>query len=132
MADRYFSPEEVEALIPDLARLMGDVMERHAAASPINERVKEERARLAMVGGGLPAPSWREDAARLERLTAEIQERLNRIVEMGGTPKDLTTGLVDFPHLRAGREVNLCWKHGERAIRFWHGLDEGFAARKPL
>ena len=46
--------------------------------------------------------------------------------------KDLDTGLVDFPHLRDGEVVNLCWKHGEDAVRFWHGFDEGYAHRKPL
>jgi hypothetical protein len=41
-------------------------------------------------------------------------------------------GLVDFPHVREGRVVNLCWKYGEREIRFWHGLDEGYTGRKSL
>jgi hypothetical protein len=132
VAERYWSPDEVEALIPELTQLMGEVMERHKTASTLAESVKAEKTRLAMVGGGLPAPSWRENTAQLERLTAEMKSRLERIHELGGTPKDLTLGLVDFPHLRDGREVNLCWKYGERAIRFWHGLDEGYAARKAL
>ena len=132
MAERYFSPEEVEALIPELTVLMGELMERNAEASGLRERVHEERARLAMIGGGVPAGSWREDAARLERLTSAMQQRLHRISELGGVPKDLTTGLVDFPHLRDGREVNLCWRYGEHTIAFWHGLDEGFAGRKQL
>jgi len=46
--------------------------------------------------------------------------------------KDLGTGLVDFPSWLNDREINLCWRFGERRIRFWHGLDEGFASRKPL
>jgi hypothetical protein len=54
------------------------------------------------------------------------------ITALGGVPKDLETGLVDFPHRRQGQVVNLCWKHGEKEIRYWHGLDEGFAGRKPL
>ena len=52
---------------------------------------------------------------------------------MGGVVKDLETGLVDFPGRGpAGPVVNLCWKLGEAAVRFWHGMDEGFAQRKPL
>ncbi|MBI2204873.1 MAG: DUF2203 domain-containing protein [Candidatus Rokubacteria bacterium] len=132
MADRYFSPEEVEALVPDLTRLMGEVMDRHGAVQALGERVREERQRLTMAGGGMPSASWREDAARLERLLAEVQARLKAIGALGGVVKDLGQGLVDFPHLREGREVNLCWKYGETAIRFWHGLDEGFAGRQPL
>jgi hypothetical protein len=41
-------------------------------------------------------------------------------------------GLVDFPHLKEGREVYLCWKHGEEDIRYWHEIDAGFAGRKRI
>jgi len=47
-------------------------------------------------------------------------------------PKDLALGLVDFPCLLDNEEVDLCWRHGESEVRFWHGLDEGYAGRKPL
>ena len=53
-------------------------------------------------------------------------------VELGGAVKDLEMGLVDFPGLIDDTPVNLCWKHGEDAVRFWHGLDEVYARRKPL
>ena len=46
--------------------------------------------------------------------------------------KDLDRGLVDFPALREGEEVLLCWQVGEDEVAFWHGLDEGFAGRKAL
>ena len=57
---------------------------------------------------------------------------LEEIHALGGVPKDIGLGLVDFPHRRDGRVVNLCWKHGESRVRWWHGLDEGYAARRPL
>jgi len=46
--------------------------------------------------------------------------------------KDLDIGLVDFPTLFRGAEVYLCWRLGEPAIQFWHGVDEGFAKRKAI
>jgi hypothetical protein len=46
--------------------------------------------------------------------------------------KDLDTGLVDFPTMYRGVEVCLCWKLGEGAIGYWHGVDEGFRGRKPI
>ena len=53
-------------------------------------------------------------------------------VPPGTVVKDLETGLVDFPSLRGGEEVYLCWKLGEARIGYWHGIEEGFAGRKPL
>jgi hypothetical protein len=70
--------------------------------------------------------------AALERATAAMREGLEAVQALGGVVKDLGIGLVDFPHLMRGQTVNLCWKYGEREIRFWHGLDEGYASRKPL
>jgi hypothetical protein len=46
--------------------------------------------------------------------------------------KDLDRGLVDFPALHRGEEVLLCWQVGEGEVAYWHGLEEGFAGRKPL
>lgn len=57
---------------------------------------------------------------------------VRRIHALGGVLKDINQGLVDFPSLRDGREVFLCWKHGEESISFWHDTESGFAGRKPL
>jgi hypothetical protein len=46
--------------------------------------------------------------------------------------RDLDRGLVDFPALRDGREVYLCWIEGEDEIGFWHDLDAGYGGRQPL
>lgn len=133
MAERYFTVADVEALIPELARIMKGVMSAHAEVSAAQERMQAEQQRIAMAGGGvLDRRAWRADKERIERLTGEIRRGLGEIVELGGAPKDLGLGLVDFLHLRDGREVNLCWKYGEREIRHWHGLDEGYTGRKPL
>jgi hypothetical protein len=133
VAERYFTVADVEALIPDLSRIMKPVMSAHAEVSAMQERMQAEQQRIAMAGGGvLDRRAWRADKDKIERLTGEIRRGLAEIVELGGAPKDLGLGLVDFPHLRDGREVNLCWRYGEREIRHWHGLDEGYAGRKPL
>jgi hypothetical protein len=133
MAERYFSPAEVEALIPVLSEIMEGVMKAQAEAAGLQERVNSERHRITLSGGGvIDREAWRAERARLEALTTRAQEGLSRIVALGGVPKDAGLGLVDFPHRRAGEVVHLCWKFGEREIRFWHGLDEGYAGRKPL
>lgn len=133
MADRYFTPAEVEALIPTLTEIVENLQALHAELTMARERLHAEQERITMSGGGMiDARGWREDTAAIERLTGRIQARLQEINRLGGVPKDLGLGLIDFPHLRHGEVVNLCWKYGERAITHWHRLDEGYPARKPL
>jgi hypothetical protein len=133
MAERHFTPREVQALIPRLTAILERTQRAHADATARRDRLREARQRIELAGGGvIDRVAWQADKDALERAGRTMQEGLGEIVELGGVPKDLDLGLVDFPFLRGGRTVNLCWKYGEREIRFWHGLDEGYAARKPL
>lgn len=133
MADRHFEPRDVERLIPELTRFVAALRAAHAEATAARERLQAEQQRIGMAGGGLlDQAAWRRDAERMATSEREMQRCLEGIGALGGTVKDLGLGLVDFPHRRDGRLVNLCWKYGEPAIGYWHGLDEGYAARKPL
>lgn len=133
MSEQHFQPADVDRLIPTLARVMERAMKAHAEGGAISERLEQERQRIGLVGGGvIDRAAWRADAQRLEQLTESVRQALAEIAGMGGVTKDLALGLVDFIHVRAGREVNLCWKFGEDAVRHWHGLDEGYANRRPL
>ena len=133
MADRHFAPEEVERLIPRLAGSMGRVLDAQAAGRQAQEWLDAEQQRITVSGGGIvDHAAWRARRRRVEESTRAMRKGLEEIRGLGGVIKDLGLGLVDFPHLREGREVNLCWRYGEQRITHWHGLDEGYAARKPL
>jgi hypothetical protein len=133
MTDRYFSPEEVEALIPALTELVETLRAAQAAATGARERLQAEQQRLTLAGGGvLDRAAWDAATRARDRENARVERAVTKVGALGGVIKDVATGLVDFPHLRDGRVVNLCWRLGETTIRFWHGMDEGFAARKPL
>ena len=133
MSDRYFSPDEVEALIPQLTDIVERLRSAHADVEERRGRLQAEQQRLAMAGGGvLDRTKWQADRAALDAAMKQAQTAIEEIHALGGVPKGVEEGLVDFPHLRDGRVVNLCWKFGETRIRFWHGMDEGFASRKPL
>ena len=133
MTERYFTLDEVEALIPKLTGLIERLQAAHADVKRLRERLEAEKRRLTLAGGGmLDQARWRADGARLESASKEAQAVLDELQGLGGVAKDVELGLVDFPHLRDGRVVSLCWKHGESRVRWWHGLDEGYTARKPL
>src|SRR5262245_51886328 len=133
VADRLVTPEEVNALIPKLIELMEGARDRHRQAVELQRHLEAEQARIRVSGGGLiDRRDWKARAERLEGLAIEVRHLLQKILDLGGVTKDLDTGLVDFPGEVGDEIVNLCWKYGESAVRFWHRFDEGYAQRKPL
>ena len=133
MPESYFEPADVERLIPRLEQIMERVRTAHAAGSEARDALAVEQRRITLAGGVVvDQAAWKSRAALIERSMNDVRAGLEEIQAMGGTIKDLGMGLVDFPHLRAGQTVNLCWRLGEQRITHWHGLDEGFAGRKPL
>jgi hypothetical protein len=133
VSERHFTRGEVDALIPKLGEIMERVMERRRQATALQRRLHEEQARIRESGGSvINQRDWKARAERLDGLAIEVRGGLQEIADLGGATKDIEMGLVDFPGLVGGDTVNLCWKYGEAAVGFWHGLDEGYAQRKPL
>jgi hypothetical protein len=98
---------------------------------------RERFLRFRAIAAGLHSASMRPNARveatrQAETLREEIRAIVEQIQEMGVEVKGLDTGLLDFPALRAGQEVCLCWTDGEPRIQFWHDVHEGFAGRQPL
>ncbi len=122
---RYFTLEEANECIPELMdeisllrAIRAQLAGLHAMITPLLEVVSSN-------GGSRHTPE-------LLKATARFQEVLDRIAARGCHLKGLDPGLVDFPHLRQGREVYLCWQMGEKDIRYWHEIDDGFDGRQPL
>ena len=113
---RYFTPAEANAL------LAGVRVELDAAAE-LGRRMK------AALESGRPRAELMKD---VERLREEAQGHIDRIRERGVEVKGLDVGLLDFPALRDGEMVYLCWRDGEDAIEWWHPLHTGFAGRKRI
>ena len=137
MTQRLFTPAEVNALVPRLADLTATMIDRHRQASALARELRAAQERVHAAGGSrIDQAEWKARAERLDGLGIEVRAVVETIAEMGGTVKDLETGLVDFPgrvpEVMGETTVNLCWKHGETSVGFWHGFDEGFANRKPL
>jgi hypothetical protein len=123
----------VERLIPRLTEIMAGVRAANGEVQAARRWLEAEHHRITMAGGGMvDQAAWRRATQRQGRGAETLRTGLEQIQELGGVTKDLELGLVDFLHLREGREVNLCWRYGEQRITHWHGLDEGYARRKPL
>ncbi len=124
-----FSLSEANALLPRLAPILMELRERKAALDDARKALAELHP--AMRGNGHAAEAT-ELTGRIEALAADLTAGVRAIAALGVEVKDLDHGLIDFPSLREGRIVYLCWRLGEGPIAYWHELNAGFAGRQPL
>jgi hypothetical protein len=132
VADRYFTPSEANDALETVRPLVEEMVARRRALAEAATRRAELARLVAGNGGGVDAGDFATLDEEATREAAEIARLVTRIQELGVLVKDLDRGLVDFPALRGDEEVLLCWELGEDEIGFWHGLEEGYAGRKPL
>jgi len=133
MAEKYFDRLEAEQLLPMIGDCLGQALEQKKKIDQCDEELSRGAARIMALGGSIPPlEQLARSRAERQKLASELEEAIKRIQETGCVIKDLDVGLIDFPSLRGGEEVYLCWKLGEERIVYYHGIDEGFAGRKPL
>jgi hypothetical protein len=130
--ERTFTLEEANEALVELRPIVERIVQHRRNLAVAQHRQAELVVRIGGNGGDMQPSDLREAAAAIEREAAAIAECAERINELGAQIKSLEEGLLDFPALRGDEEVLLCWKLGEDEIRYWHGVDEGFAGRKPL
>ena len=132
MTRRYFTPEEANAQLAAVRPVAEElVAHRRGMASAAGRRAQLVQ-QIAGNGGDFDPQEPRALEEEFEREGREVARCVEQLEGLGVLVKDLDRGLVDFPALRDGEEVLLCWEVGEDEVAFWHGLDEGFAGRKPL
>jgi hypothetical protein len=132
VADRYFTAEEASELLPAVRRLAQRMVRQRRKLTRALERQEQLRGVIGSNGGGIGPQEAAEAQAQVERAAEGIARAIEAIHELGALVKDVDRGLIDFPALREGEEVLLCWQLGEDEIRYWHGVDEGFAGRREL
>jgi hypothetical protein len=132
MAPRYFTPDEANEALDELRPVAEEMVERRRELVEAQERRASLGAQVGANGGDLTPSDFAEADEELERAASALARCIEQIQAAGVLIKDLDRGLLDFPSRREGEDVLLCWHVGEDEIRFWHGLEEGFAGRKPL
>jgi hypothetical protein len=132
MAERHFTPEEANARLSDVRPVAEElVSHRREMAAAAAEQARLV-TRIAGNGGDFDPQEPRTLEERFEQAAAAVAGCVERLEGLGVLVKDLDRGLVDFPALHKDEEVLLCWQVGEDDVAYWHGVDEGFAGRKPL
>jgi len=130
---RHFTLTEAERTRVEVEPMLIEAMEGRRTLADLEESLAEIARRIGMLGGSLVAQGEVTDLRVKHTQTGlKVQQVLENIQATGCIVKDLDVGLLDFPAVLNNEEVLLCWRLGEDRIRFYHGVDEGFAGRKPL
>jgi hypothetical protein len=121
---RHYSLEEANDVLALVGRTVREL--RHASRRMATHGLDAELALRAETTGGAWPGRDRAAAAVALSLGFECLEELDVVV------RDLERGIVDFPAVMIGREVYLCWQVDEPEVTHWHGLESGFASRRPV
>lgn len=122
---KFFTEAEANALVPELLEIipcLQDLMGRMQSDFP---DIAQARKQAKFNGGSVQGPDYLRLLGQYNKLTGYLTSR-------GCVLKGIDQGLVDFPAVREGKTVFLCWKNPESKVTHWHDLDSGFAGRRKL
>lgn len=122
---QYFTLQEANRALTSIRAWMDEIQTIRGEMLVHQPEIWSVMEKSAGNGGNPTLSRMVKSFDRLDALIHSIQET-------GAIIKDINTGLLDFPALKDGREVYLCWKHGEDDIAFWHEIEDGFAGRQSI
>ncbi len=133
MSDRTFTLDEAQSLLPVLESLLRSAISAKKLMEEFEAEQQALQQRIFLNGGTyldvVPLARRKAERAKAEQ---RAKDALAEIDSIGVQVKDLNIGLLDFPCEVDGQIILLCWKLGEKSITHWHGMQEGFAGRKPI
>jgi hypothetical protein len=133
--EKLFTVEQANAALPLVRAIVSDLSKLSRAVAERRSHLSELMVHRDDLDQGSDDPYTSElmqTQRELENDTAQLQEYVRELRDLGVEPKNGPEGLVDFPTEMDGRIVYLCWKLDEPEVLHWHEIDGGFAGRQPL
>ncbi len=124
---KLFTVEEANSVLPGVRRIVKSIQSTHRRLALHSEAAKQAAEGAEYGGGGM------NNGSQYAAALIQLSQRVGELEGLGVQLKDYSRGLVDFPSLRDGRVVLLCWELGEGdRVEWWHDVEAGFAGRQPL
>lgn len=124
---KLFTVEEANALLPSVRRILGGIQRSRRRLGSFRKSAKLAAQGAELGGGGM------ESGVVYAEILTDFTSEMAELEGLGVQLKDFDRGLIDFPSLREGRVVLLCWQLGEGdELEWWHDMDAGFGGRTPL
>jgi len=123
---KLFSIDEANELIPEVAIKLHKIKRLYAQVDGLRADARSAAEASNLGGGMVGGAAYVRSLYEIGKLTTELHSD-------GIQLKDYSRGLIDFPCMREGRVVLLCWQLGEaEQVEWWHEIEAGFAGRQPL
>jgi hypothetical protein len=122
--ERHYSVDEANALLPRVKPVLRKL--RDAKDMLTDEDAHEVLSEAAPTNGG------GDSGRQVGEAFLEVRRLLGALQEAGIVVRDIDRGLIDFPAVREGQEIYLCWELGEDGVEYWHDLESGYRGRQPL
>ena len=132
MPSRHFTLEEAQGLVSWLEETFQTIVPLRQSMDKLNDEIRELQNHMRSNGSGAVDQQLSTRRRDLNKISRLIEKCIQPIHERGILIKSIGEGLVDFPSIREGREVYLCWRTGEQEITYWHEVDTGFAERRHI
>ena len=130
-AKKFFSVEDANRALPLVKAIVGDIVRQFEVVNGLQHRLSALTADRRRAPKDPYSEELAHSQAELQAEEAKLRTFVEELTHLGVELKG-PDGLCDFPSLREGREVYLCWRHGEAEVTYWHELDAGVAGRQPL
>ena len=132
MESDQFTLDEANALVPWLEEIFQRLAQGRRERVVLQERLTELLRRRESNEPHSSNDELTQMREEVDRLSSQMEDGVEEILDRGIIVRDVDRGLVDFPSPREDREIFLCWIGGEERIESWHETDRGFAHRQPL
>lgn len=124
---KLFTVAEANALLPTVQQILQRIQLARKKLASYQDEAKAAAENADQGGGGM------SDGLRYANFLIDFTSQTSELEVLGVQLKDFDRGLVDFPSLRDGRVVLLCWQIGEGdELEWWHNVEDGFAGRTPI
>ena len=124
---KLFTVDEANSLLPSVRLIVKSIQRSHRRLLSFQTAAKRAAEGAESGGGGMA------QGEQYARLLIALSLGAGKLESLGVQLKDYTQGLIDFPSMRDGRVVLLCWKADEGdQLEWWHDIEAGFAGRQPL
>ena len=125
MEERIFTIEDAQSLLPRLRTILAEIGQEWEHIRELNPEIQKAR-------DSAPFDGYSKFGVEYVVAVSHLMSLIQQIRDLGVHLKDPEKGLCDFPYIKDGRMVYLCWQLGEDSIQYWHDMETGFAGREPL